>query len=252
MGVIDHGRLKEDTARRYFADCVGGLQHVHKNGWSHGDLSLENLLLDDQDKVVITDFGLCCKWTGRDTDRVGKGFYLSPEVFAINDDDEDTQTYDAYKADVWSLGVILFMLITGVPPAESPCESDRRFCLVKSGQIKTMVKSWRMEHLFSEDAMDLVTRMLKVDPNERISLEEIIEHPWIEDLIELNTAPSSSEPINEYPEPECSEPTDEPTNEPTNEPTDEKEEAEGLKWALQNLAAKQPVTHVFRQLQISE
>lgn len=198
--IIDEGRLDGNTAKRYFADCVGGLQHIHRAGYVHRDLSLENCLLGKDDQIIITDFGLAAKHTGREKDRVGKGFYIAPEVFAIGD--SDCSTYDGAKADVWSLGVILFMMLTGVPPSENPSTEDKRFRLIKAGRMEQMLRGWNMDTLFSDDAMDLVQRMLCVDPNERISLAEIAEHGFVKELLD-NVAPTEPEP---EPQPQHEEP----------------------------------------------
>jgi serine/threonine protein kinase len=184
--VVEHERLEERTARKYFADCVGGLHHIHKNGFVHRDLSLENCLVNSHDQIVITDFGLAAKYTGKETGRVGKGFYIAPEVFEI-EGKGDRRTYDGAKADVWSLGVMLFMMITGVPPTEAPCNEDKRFRLIKAGRIENMLRGWQMDHLFSKSALELVSKMLCTDPTKRISLKEILEHRFVKELPQ-NTA----------------------------------------------------------------
>jgi len=177
--VVDRGRLPELDARRYFADCISGLRHIHRNGYCHRDLSLENCLVGENGEVVITDFGLAAKYTGAEKGRVGKGFYIAPEVHAVC----ENSTYDGGKADVWSLGVILFMMITGVPPTETPSTDDKRFRLIKAGRLAQMLRGWHMETLFSDSALDLVTRMLCVDPCQRISMSEICEHGFVKGLL---------------------------------------------------------------------
>jgi len=206
--IMDQGRLDGQTAKRYFADCVGGLLHIHKNGYVHRDLSLENCLIGEDDQIVITDFGLAAKHTGSETERVGKGFYIAPEVYAI--EDGNGSTYDGTKSDVWSLGVILFMMLTGVPPSETPSHDDRRFCLIKAGRIEKMLRGWRMGHLFSEDALDLVQRMLCVDADKRISLLEIAEHAYVKELLEETEEKQPEQTHIERTEPEAEPENEEP------------------------------------------
>lgn len=201
--VIDEGRFEESVAKRYFADCLGGLQHIHKCGYCHRDLSLENLLIGEHGQIVISDFGLAAKYCGEEVDRVGKGFYIAPEVFAL--DNSTHKSYDGQKADVWSLGVILFMMITGAPPTESPCSTDKRFRMIKNGKIATMVKGWRMGHLFSDDALDLITRMLTVNPEERITVAQIARHPWIEQAMASKAAAAAAAGSDSEPEEEPNE-----------------------------------------------
>jgi serine/threonine protein kinase len=153
--VMDSGKLAESTAQKYFLDAVGGLDFVHSRGIAHRDLSLENLLLDSEDRCVITDFGLCCECADgqKQTQKVGKGFYIAPEIYA------DSGAYDAKRADVWSLGVILFIMMTGAPPMERPSKGDKRFCCIRDGRIANMLEQWGMINNFrrSDECLDLLS-----------------------------------------------------------------------------------------------
>ena len=174
--VTKKGRLCELDAHKYLTDITGGLEFIHGHGIAHRDISLENLLLSNDGKVVITDFGLCCDCVDGEMQKgsVGKDFYVAPEVVFAGG-----SVYDAKKADVWSLGIVLFIMMTGVPPLELPMTSDERFLLIKEGQLTEILRQWQMLSYFSKDCLDLLSKMLCVEPEKRISLEQVLEHPWI-------------------------------------------------------------------------
>lgn len=173
--VMGSGRLHESKAQKLFLDAVGGLHFLHRHSIAHRDISLENLLLGSDERVVITDFGLCCDCAQGEmqVDKVGKGFYIAPEIFA------EAGPYDPKKADIWSLGVVLFIMMTGNPPMERPSDKDKRFGMIKQGKIAEMLRQWEMDTFFSEDCLDLLSKMLVVDPAQRIDLERLMNHPWV-------------------------------------------------------------------------
>ena len=78
---------------------------------------------------------------------------------------------------MWSLGVILFILLTGYPPVEAATALDPRFRMIRDGQLGTMLKEWRVH--VPDTAVDLMQRMLRVNPYERLSIDEILQHPWM-------------------------------------------------------------------------
>jgi calcium-dependent protein kinase len=173
--VADKGRLCELDAHKYLTDITSGLEFIHGHGIAHRDISLENLLLSNDGKVVITDFGLCCDCADGEMQKgtVGKDLYVAPEVFAGD------SVYDAKKADVWSLGIVLFTMMTGIAPFELPSIYDERFLMIKQGKLADMLRQWQMLAFFSNDCLDLLSKMLCVEPEKRISLEQVLEHPWV-------------------------------------------------------------------------
>jgi calcium-dependent protein kinase len=190
--VMDDGILQECQARKYFLDTIDGLHFIHSHGIAHRDLSLENLLLGSDGRVVITDFGLCCDCAAgvMQKDKVGKGFYMSPEIYA------DAGAYDAQKADVWSLGIILFIMMTGTPPMDVPSRSDARFCMVQQGKMADMLRDWQVLSYFSDDCLDLLNKMLCVDPAKRISLSQVMTHPWVKSGLQKDIPDNDVEELN--------------------------------------------------------
>ena len=201
--IVDEqdGPMNEATARHYAAQVLRGLQHIHVQGIGHRDLSLENVLVQRATNVCkIIDFGMCLKMKRADDYPLaedgqqaltfasvfgppgpqfinippqgvcGKKNYIAPEVLA-ND-----QPFSPIKVDVWALGIILFIMLTGYPPFEFAMEIDQRFRLLKAGQLAALLRSWGSA--LTPEAVDLLDRILKVKPEERPELETILAHRW--------------------------------------------------------------------------
>lgn len=185
------GRLEEAEARHWFRQILAGLIHLQKKGICHRDISLENILLH-KDKCVIIDFGLCLRVpyvdpnnNGNTTDvssgttrcmikAVGEGgnwTYVAPEIVARN------KYFDGFATDLWSAGVILFIMLVGVAPFKWAHESDNHFKIISSGKLKKVLSSWNID--LSEDAYDLLQNMFWKDPRNRLNLYQVINHPWV-------------------------------------------------------------------------
>lgn len=170
-------RLDEGTAMGFFADMLRGVTFLHSIGIAHRDLSLENVLLLDG-RAVIADFGLCVQQPAGNgafecSERVGKHYYMAPEV-ALN------RPYDPQRADIWSMGIALFILLTTSPPFDVAAASDPGFRYVANRGIKAVFKAWGLDSRVSDATQDLVARMLAIDPHRRISAEAMWHHPALE------------------------------------------------------------------------
>lgn len=87
--------------------------------------------------------------------------------------------FNGFSADIWSTGVMLFIMVTGAPPFERPDDADPRFQMIARGRLSDMLDSWGMYHI-SASVRDLLAKMLVVDePSRRLTVEEIAMHPWI-------------------------------------------------------------------------
>lgn len=178
--VDANGKLTEVQARHYFAQMLDGLEHLQSIGVCHRDMSLENMLVTRDGNCKIIDLGMCLRCPQDEYGNFlpippqgacGKRNYISPESLA------NTDPFIGPLVDIWALGVILFILLTGVPPVETSSQLDPRFRLICSGGLRQMLLQWNMH--VSEEAMDLLQRILQGNPTDRLTIPEIKAHPWM-------------------------------------------------------------------------
>jgi len=172
--------LEPVLARTYLRQSIFGLEACHNAGVAHRDIKPQNLLLDRRFNIKLTDFGLS-KVFESDADAVMKTTYVGTRGYQAPELLLDQQ-YDL-QCDVFSMGVVLFILITGYPPFEQAHYSDRWFRpLTKSNPGPDTAKFWK-NHVgcsISDDAdcKDLLQRMLCAKPADRITIKEMKAHPW--------------------------------------------------------------------------
>ncbi|PKU78651.1 CBL-interacting protein kinase 5 [Dendrobium catenatum] len=165
---IARGRLKEDAARRYFQQIISAVDFCHSRGVYHRDLKPENLLLDENGDLKITDFGLSALVDNRRQDGLlhttcGTPAYVAPEVI-------NKRGYDGPKADIWSCGIILFVLLAGFLPFH---DSNLMVMYRKMSKADFRCPNW-----FPPDARKLIVRLLDPNPNTRITIPKLVESPW--------------------------------------------------------------------------
>lgn len=161
--LVARRHLSEEVALNFFRQIIYGLDYLHSHAICHRDLKPENILLDENDNIKIADFGFA-RWM-RDNiaeTSCGSPHYAAPEVV------KGIQ-YDGRCADVWSCGVILYALLAGRLPFDDPSVRTL-LAKVKSGK-------YIMPDTFPAVIQDLIARMLCVDPKNRITIDEIKEHP---------------------------------------------------------------------------
>ena len=150
---------------------LSAINYCHTRNIVHRDLKPENLLLDrsgDQTRVTIIDFGTAGSFTPGEkmNQKYGTPYYIAPEVLK--------KSYD-HKCDLWSCGVILYILLCGYPPFNG--QTDKKIIeAVLAGEYTLDEPEW---HSVSEEAKNLVSCLLQVDPNNRISALDALNHPWI-------------------------------------------------------------------------
>ncbi|CAD8097236.1 unnamed protein product [Paramecium sonneborni] len=157
-------RINEDEAKILFRQIADAVAYMHKLNISHRDLKFENLLIDyNTRKVKIIDFGYSIKIDTKQTCSCGTPQYMAPELVKKN-------AYDQ-SVDVWACGVILFKILTGVFPFRGNSEKDlyKKIC-----QAKLEYPSF-----VSNPARQLVSSMLRVDLNERISMQDVLLSQWL-------------------------------------------------------------------------
>eukprot|EP00756_Hemistasia_phaeocysticola_P013760 Hpha_TRINITY_DN15298_c0_g2::TRINITY_DN15298_c0_g2_i1::g.68252::m.68252 len=168
--IVASKRFDEKTARRYFQQMVCGLAFCHAQGIAHRDLKPENLLLDGQDVLKISDFGLSNLQRGPAGGGgtllqtvCGTPNYVAPEVLK-------ERGYNGITADIWSCGVILFVMLAGYLPFDDP-NMNALFNKIERGE-------YRMARHFTDPVKDIISRMLVIEPEKRITLEQLCQHPW--------------------------------------------------------------------------
>ncbi|XP_064974267.1 CBL-interacting protein kinase 32 isoform X2 [Musa acuminata AAA Group] len=166
--IANHGRMREDEARRYFQQLINAVDYCHSRGVYHRDLKPENLLLDAYGNLKVSDFGLSAlsqqvRDDGLFHTTCGTPNYVAPEV--LND-----RGYDGATADLWSCGVILFVLLAGYLPFE---DSNLMILYNKISAADFTCPPW-----LSFGAMRLLARILDPNPMTRITIPEILEDDW--------------------------------------------------------------------------
>ncbi|XP_019151661.1 PREDICTED: calcium-dependent protein kinase 1-like [Ipomoea nil] len=169
--IIAKGHYSERAAAGLCRQMVTVLHYCHSMGVMHRDLKPENFLFlssDENSPLKATDFGLSVFFKPGDTfkDLVGSAYYVAPEVLRRNYGPE---------ADIWSAGVILYILLSGVPPFWGENEQSI-FDAVLRGHLDFSSDPWPS---ISSSAKDLVKKMLRSDPKERLSATDVLNHPWM-------------------------------------------------------------------------
>jgi len=164
--------LDEDEAVYLFRQMVAALLHCHRLGIHHRDLKPENILLEQHTKQVkLVDFGMAALQPKGKllTTPCGSVHYAAPEVFE--------RSYDGSKVDVWSLGIILHVMLTGCTPFYYDPRTMNKDIRLWHDVIKA--GDFPMDENLSVEAQDLLLRMLTPSPKERISMEEVWHHSFI-------------------------------------------------------------------------
>lgn len=180
---VAKGRLREDVARVYFKQLISAVDFCHSRGVYHRDLKPENLLLDEEGNLKVTDFGLSAftdhlKQDGLLHTTCGTPAYVAPEVIG-------KKGYDGAKADLWSCGVILFVLLAGYLPFQDD-NLVNMYRKIYRGDFKC--PPW-----FTTDARKLVTKLLDPNPNTRVSIAKVMESSWFR---KSNPRPSGRETVD--------------------------------------------------------
>ena len=164
--MCKNGAMDEPLAALIFRQFASGVACCHSFGVAHRDLKPENILFDVFPRVKVSDFGLCGYITGEIMMQTfcGSPCYCSPECLC-------RIKYDGRMADVWSLGVILYTMVTGQNPWNIQNTSIMLHQILRG--------SYHLPDFLSRDCQDLITRMLKVNPSDRCTMRDVLDHPWL-------------------------------------------------------------------------
>ncbi|KAK7305510.1 hypothetical protein VNO77_43416 [Canavalia gladiata] len=188
---VAKGKLREDVAHKYFKQLINAVDFCHSRGVYHRDIKPENILLDENGNLKVSDFGLSALTESKRQDGLlhtpcGTPAYVAPEVIK-------RKGYDGIKADIWSCGIVLFVLLAGYLPFHDPnlIEMYRK---INKAELKC--PNW-----FPPEVCMLLGKMLDPNPDTRISISNIREYCWFKKVpniknkrpeVENNTVSSSS------------------------------------------------------------
>ena len=170
--IKSRGRLTEQEGRGIFFQVIDAVQACHSAGVVHRDIKLDNILLNsDATEIKLCDFGVSrfCKAGERVNEQCGTPAYLAPEIIA-------DEGYEPFYVDIWSMGVLLYAMLSANVPFKAKNLPDLHKLILK-GRYDVP------DHL-SEDAADLISKMLNPVPHFRISLSEMKKHRWFDGYVE--------------------------------------------------------------------
>uniref|UniRef100_A0A4W6D2L0 MAP/microtubule affinity-regulating kinase 3 n=1 Tax=Lates calcarifer TaxID=8187 RepID=A0A4W6D2L0_LATCA len=183
--LVAHGRMKEKEARAKFRQIVSAVHYCHQKNIVHRDLKAENLLLDADSNIKIADFGFSNEFTaGSKLDTFcGSPPYAAPELF-------QGKKYDGPEVDIWSLGVILYTLVSGSLPFDGQNLKELRERVLRG--------KYRVPFYMSTDCEGILRRFLVLNPAKRCSLEQIMKDKWINVGYEGEELKPHTEPVEDF------------------------------------------------------
>lgn len=186
--IVERKKYTEDIAQEAFRAILKGIEYFHSHGIIHRDLKPENLLLSSKENdtnVKVADFGLARFLREGELliSRAGTPDYIAPEVVSGQ---------PLTKAvDMWAAGVILFILLGGYSPFHKK-EKGQMFQRIANAQYTFHPQRW---DTISQEAKDMVAKLLQVDPNARLTARQALEHPWLAQFPELASDLSGNLPV---------------------------------------------------------
>ncbi|CDW77080.1 protein kinase domain containing protein [Stylonychia lemnae] len=161
-------RIDEKQAKLIFKQVAGAVAYLHEEKIVHRDLKLENILIDDQNRIKIIDFGFSVRSDKKLQFTCGTPHYMAPELAMKKD-------HYGQPTDIWAMGVMLFIMLTGRLPFYGDFEDDL-YRRISTGKFK-----FPNDCKLSSQASNLIKKMLKVEPSKRIKAEKILDDPWLDD-----------------------------------------------------------------------
>ena len=180
--IIEKGSLSEEESAGIIKQALQALAHIHSKNIFHRDVKPENLLFsEDKSALKLTDFGTSAEFESKNSAKVGTPYYIAPEVLNKN--------YN-YKCDIWSCGVILYILLCGVPPFNGKTDQEV-LKKVKKAEVTFKEKAWSR---VSSHAKRVIRLMLATDLSVRPSAAELLKDPWISGSLDFMNLSKSVSP----------------------------------------------------------
>lgn len=189
--IVEEGSFKEDVAKGLFAKCVAALEHLHSQNIVHRDIKPENILFTAEGSydIKLIDFGYAGKWTPEEEldGLCGTPDYVAPEILTwYEEEDEEGNVIEpngvkyGKSSDLWSMGVLLYVLLSGCSPFNAEEEAEL-LDKVRRAEYSFPDDEWKD---ISEDAKALIRGLLTKEPDKRFSLSQTKSHPWAKKEIE--------------------------------------------------------------------
>ena len=201
-------KLSEKTAKFLFRQIIQGIKYIHEQNIVHRDIKLENLLIDLNNNVKICDFGIGRKIKNKNQllhDQCGTLMYMAPEILLSSKE----KGYEPFPVDIWSSGISLYIMLSGTLPfnyknkkneddeEEEENEEEEESFSEKSKSKKNEEDNFKLQYSIvykepkkiekiSEEARDLLKGLLNKDPKKRLTCEQILNHPWLNNCKEKN------------------------------------------------------------------
>jgi len=162
-------KLTEDYAKTIFKQIMDALHYCHRQNILHRDVKLDNIILDSEGNIKIGDFGVSkiVDPTQKMYDQCGTPAYIAPEILR-------DRGYRGFGIDVWSSGVVLYAMLYGTVPFRAQNMVELNEMIIKA--------KYTLKPDISEEARDLLKKILETDPKKRLKIPEILAHPWFNDL----------------------------------------------------------------------
>ena len=177
-------KLTEKISIFLFRQIILGIKHIHSQGIVHRDIKLENILIDLNNTIKICDFGISRILSSPNDllfEQSGTPMYMAPEIFLCSKE----KGYKGFPVDIWSAGIALYIMLSGTFPFMIKNNTDSFFDpnsnIKKNIAIKNIIINKKPKPIedISDNANDLLKGLLNKDPNKRLTIDEILKHPWL-------------------------------------------------------------------------
>ena len=176
-------KLSEKTAKFLFKQIILGIQHIHSHKIVHRDIKLENILIDLNNNIKICDFGIGKILTYNKQllyDKCGTPMYMAPEILLSS----KNHGYEGYPVDIWSAGISLYIMLSGTLPFNLKNNESSSIEESSENNIELQYSIINNEPKYiekiSDEARDLLKGLLNKNPNKRLTIEQILNHPWLQ------------------------------------------------------------------------
>lgn len=174
FSYMEQYQMSASMIQRVVREISQALSHLHSLGIAHLDISLENVLLDNNLSCRLADFQVAKQIAAASHDRqpIGKLFYMAPEVY------NSRSAYNGFQADIWSLGIFIFILLTGSPLCEVASIENEHYRQFAQHGVREILSSWEVQNI-PDQAVDLLEQLLVIQSNQRASIQEVLTHPYL-------------------------------------------------------------------------